>query len=143
VLVLRNPARLAGPYDAVLTDASMVREALWRKPGAGSAFDATHPLYVALSALGSLRAMTPPLRYGRTYFRSLSGNGLAFGPSTTCPGVLALSRILNDQEIVVVANADTNQPFQGQVIVDANINAANPRYRTFTEPRRGSRWRRA
>ena len=44
------------------------------------------------------------MRYGRFYFRQLSGDGASFGFSSFTPGVLAFSRILNDREIVVVAN---------------------------------------
>ena len=96
-----------------------VREALWGKP---RAFDATHPFYQGLQALTRVRNTQPALRYGRFYFRPLSGDGVHFGVSTTAPGVLAFSRILNDQEVVVIANTATNAGFAGRVIVDAQLN---------------------
>jgi glycosidase len=113
-------------------DDSMVREALWGKTspaGAAVGFDPTHPLYQFLLALGSVRAAQSPLRYGRYYFRPISGDGRSFGISTFAPGVVALSRILNDQEVVVVANTNPSTPFAGEVIVDAAINTGNPAYR--------------
>ena len=42
--------------------------------------------------------------YGRQYFRPLSGVGVHFGISPCSGGVLAFSRVLNDQEVLVVAN---------------------------------------
>ena len=122
---------LQGHKTPTLTDDSMVREALWGKPSATGApsFDPTHPLYVFLAALGAVRAAQPALRYGRYYFRPLSGDLANFGLSSLSPGVFAVSRILNDQEVVIVANIDPQTPFAGQVVVDATINRAGPTYR--------------
>jgi hypothetical protein len=36
---------------------------------------------------------------------------------------------LNDQEVVVVANADLATAFSGEVVIDANLNALGPPYR--------------
>jgi glycosidase len=116
---------LSGHKTASQSDDSMVREALWGKP---DGFDVTHPLCVALQAIGAVRQQQAALRYGRYYFRPLSGDGVNFGLSSFPTGVLAFSRILNDQEVVVVANTDPNQPFSGAVVVDLAINAANPSY---------------
>jgi glycosidase len=69
-----------------------VREALWGRPGA---FDETDPFYVALRSIARVRAQNPALRYGRQYFRPVSGDGKSFAPSNFTPGVLAFSRILN------------------------------------------------
>ena len=92
-----------------------VREALWGKP---DAFDREHPFYRAIRELSALRASQPALRYGRQYFRPISGDGVHFGLSTFTDGVLAFSRILNDQEVVVVANTDSPPRWRGEVIVD-------------------------
>ena len=96
-----------------------VREALWGKPGA---FDTAHRFYAAIDRLTKLRNEQPALRYGRYYFRPISGDGIQFGVSTFAGGVLAFSRVLNDQEIVVVANTSTQASFAGLVIVDSNLN---------------------
>jgi hypothetical protein len=47
-----------------------------------------------------------------------------FGISDFRGGVLAFSRILNQREIVVVANCSTSSTFSGQVIVDAGLHAS-------------------
>jgi glycosidase len=97
-----------------------VREALWGKP---NAFDTGQRFYRATQELAALRASQPALRYGRQYFRPISGNGQEFGISPFAPGVLAYARILQDQEVLVVANTNTQQPWEGEVIVDFALNA--------------------
>jgi glycosidase len=99
-----------------------VREALWGKPGG---FDRTHPFYTSIKSLAASRATQPALRYGRLYFRPISGNLTDFGVSPFTSGVVAFSRILNDQEVVVIANTNVNSGFTGEVIVDAHINKDN------------------
>jgi glycosidase len=96
-----------------------VREALWGKP---NAFDTNHPFYKAIRRLSDIRDTQPALRYGRLYFRPISGDGVHFGASPFAPGVLAFSRILNNQEVLVVGNANTQGGFQGHVLIDFFIN---------------------
>jgi glycosidase len=101
-----------------------VREALWGGPG----FDQTNPFYKEIAQFAAVRGARPALRYGRFYFRPVSAasDGRTFGVTTFQQGVLAFSRILNDEEVVVVANTNTD-PGQGQsvdVIVDGVLNEA-------------------
>lgn len=103
-----------GPREAV-------REALWGKPGA---FDESHAFYRTIRRLSDLRAAHPALRYGRQYFRPVSGDGIQFGHSPYPGGVIAFSRILNDREILVVANTSTTAPVAVHVLVDADLNPA-------------------
>lgn len=98
-----------------------VREALWGKPGG---FDENAPLFVKLRDLARARAACAPLRYGRQYFRPISGDGVTFGPSTFRPGVLAFSRILNETEVVCAMNADASNAIEISVLVDAVLNEA-------------------
>jgi glycosidase len=92
-----------------------VREALWGKPGG---FDTQNPFFLAIQAIAAIRANQPALRYGRQYFRQVSGSGLEFAVSTGAPGIIAFSRVLNDREVVVIANPFTNSRFDGEVLVD-------------------------
>ncbi|MFP3558232.1 alpha-amylase family glycosyl hydrolase [Paraburkholderia sp. SIMBA_049] len=112
-----------------------VREALWGKP---QAFDSGHPFYVMIQRITSVRNQQAALRYGRFYFRPISGNGIQFAVSTFPGGVLAFSRVLNDQEVVVIANTSTRDRFAGQVIVDSTLNLAGSRLKILfsnkTEP---------
>ena len=95
-----------------------VREALW---GAPNPFNQTHPFYQAIQQLAQLRDNQPAVRYGRQYFRPLSGDRSTFVLSSFAPGVLAFSCILSDQEIVVAANMTQNQQPLA-VIVDFSLN---------------------
>lgn len=105
-----------------------VREALW---GKNNAFDSNHRFYRAVAEIAGVRNSQPALRYGRQYFRPISGNGFQFGISPFREGVLAFSRILNETELVVLANTSSSQSFQGEVIVDAFLNSENAAYRTL------------
>ncbi len=94
-----------------------VREALWGQTG----FPVTGPFYVAIQQLSALRNSEPALRYGRHYFRQLSGDQVHFGFSPDNGGVLAWSRILADQERTVVANTSTTAQLNLSVVVDATL----------------------
>ena len=104
---------------------SAVREALWGKPGA---FERNQSLFQTFERLAALRRSQPTLRYGRQYFRPISGDGFHFGVSPFAAGVLAFSRILNDQEIVVLANTSAQSGWSGEVIVDFALNQAGSHY---------------
>ena len=77
------------------------------------------------------------LRYGRQYFRQVSGNGTDFGISAFPAGVLAFSRILNDQEVVVVAATSTGDGFQGEVLVDRQLNPQGTAYKVLFSSKAG------
>jgi glycosidase len=96
-----------------------VREALW---GRQNAFSQNHDLYQLIQQLSGLRSQHPALRYGRQYFRACSGDGIDFAYSPYPGGVLAFSRILNDREILIVANTNVQQKTTVHVVVDANLN---------------------
>jgi glycosidase len=106
-----------------------VREALWGKP---NAFDQKNPTFLAIQTLGKLRAQEAALRYGRLYFRQVSGNRTDFGHSAGNGGILAYSRILAGREVLVVANTEGDpgqSPWRGFVVVDGDL---NQRPQTYT-----------
>jgi glycosidase len=105
-----------------------VREALWGRPGA---FDETDPFYVALRSIARVRAQNPALRYGRQYFRPVSGDGKSFAPSNFTPGVLAFSRILNESETVVVVNMDIASGVHLSILVDSVLNPVGATFATL------------
>jgi glycosidase len=105
-----------------------VREALWGKAGA---FDESGPFYVALRDIARARAGNAALRYGRQYFRPVSGDRRTFGPSTSAPGVLAFSRILSESEAVVVTNANISSGIDISVLVDATLNPPGKAFATL------------
>ncbi len=105
----------------------VVRQALWGKPEGG--FNGEHPFYKKIADISKYRKSHPALRYGRQYFRPISGDRINYGISPYKHGVLAFSRILNDQEVVVVANTNTEITQSVYVIVDYNLNSQNPTYK--------------
>ena len=115
---------LTGTVDAdgqsVLTCLESVREALWGAPDGGA--DASHPIYLQLRALLKVRRAVPALRYGRQYFREVSGDGETFGRSTGAGGLIAFTRILGDTEVAVVANTNPATPFSGWILLDRDLN---------------------
>jgi glycosidase len=108
-----------------------VREALWGKT---NAFDENHPFYQSIRALSAIRDAHPALRYGRQYFRPISGDGRNFGISTFAPGLLAFSRILNNTEVVVVANTSTQDASRVHVIIDLFLHADGDLFHILNKP---------
>ncbi len=104
-----------------------VREALWGKP---LPFDQSNTFFQAIRDIVHVRDSQAALRYGRQYFRPLSGDGLNFSTSQLAPGVLAFSRILSNLEVVVVANT-TTQSETLAIIVDGSINQLGDTYRVL------------
>ncbi len=85
-------------------------------------FDPAHPLYQGIRAIARLRQQQPALRYGRQYFREISGNGTDFGFPLDGHCTLAYSRILDSEEVLVVLNLDS-QPRADHITVDRNLSA--------------------
>jgi glycosidase len=108
---------LQGTVDG-LDAMESVREAIWGKP---SAFDTTSFFYGELKKIVAVRLAEPPLRFGRLYFREVSGNGTDFGISTGPHGLIAISRILSDREVIIIANTNTTSTFTGSVLVDIDL----------------------
>jgi glycosidase len=103
-----------------------VREALW---GVVPGFPENSSFYVELRALAEARSAVPALRYGRFYFRPISGDGVSFGVSPFPGGILAWSRILNDAEVVLVANTNSVQSVSVDVIVEISLSAPGDQLR--------------
>lgn len=95
-------------FDGAGDSDHFIREAMFG--GKWGAFDTTgmhffnedHPIYKGIARVAKIRASEPALRYGRQYFRDVSGNGTDFGPSQQ--GFLAFSRVLDTEEVLMVFN---------------------------------------
>lgn len=101
-------------FDGGGPDDSYVRECMFG--GSWGAFDSSgrhffnvqHPLYRTIQAVAQARANHSALRYGRQYFRELSGSGIGFGHPIDGHCTLAYSRILDTEEILVALNLDAD-----------------------------------
>lgn len=124
---LKGTGELYAPnYDPANSRFEFVREAMWGKP---EAFNQNSKLYQDVRRIAQLRIHEPALRYGRQYFRQVSGNGVDFGFSGEKGGIISFSRVLNGREIVIVANTSVVESFSGWVLVDSRINADNTQFR--------------
>jgi len=103
-----------------------VREALW---GIVPTFPQNSFFYIEISKIAAIRNAEPALRYGRFYFRPISGDSANFGVSPFPNGILAWSRILNDQEVVVVANTSTSQSQSVDVILEKALSTPGDKLR--------------
>jgi len=85
-------------------------------------FDPAFPTYLRIAHLASTRARYPVLRLGRQYQRPLSNFQSAFELPKSGE-VIAWSRILDDEEALIVVNGNAGQSRGGDIVVDANLNA--------------------
>ena len=83
-------------------------------------FDSTHEIYQGIQAIAQLRLNEPTLRYGRQYFREISGNGINFGYPQSGQCILAFSRILDSEEILIAMNL-TQEQRTDFVTIDRNL----------------------
>ncbi len=86
-------------------------------------FDPQHPIYQRIASIAAVRQREPALRYGRQYFREISGNGADFGHPLDGQCTLAYSRILDTSEVLVAMNLDSH-PRNDFVTVDLNLSPA-------------------
>lgn len=88
-----------------------------------SFFNANHPIYQGIAKVAAIRSEERALRYGREYFREISGDGENFGHPQHGVCTLAFSRVLDTTEILVALNLDENNR-DDRVLVDAKLTAA-------------------
>jgi glycosidase len=106
-----------------------VREAMFG--GKWGAFDTTgvqffnpdHPIYKAIASIGAVRRDQMALRYGRQYFRQTSSDGKNFGWGPEVKNILAFSRVLDTQEVLVALNLDAESREQ-YIITDGLLTPA-------------------
>ncbi len=121
------------------TDDGYVRECMFGGSwgGFGTAdrhfFDPQHEIYRAIAAIAAVRHEQPALRYGRLYFRDISGNGTDFGPPIDGNCTLAYSRILDTQEVLVAINLSNGTRYDC-ITVDRNLSAPGRILRNMLEP---------
>jgi glycosidase len=83
-------------------------------------FNEQHPLYQEIRKIVQIRKNESPLRYGRMYFREISGDRNLFGFPTIPQCTLAFSRILDTTEIIIAMNLEAI-PRQDYITVDRNL----------------------
>ncbi len=114
-------------FDGGGSSDAYVRECMFG--GKWGAFDTTdahffnpnHPIYQAIAKIAAVRANEPALRYGREYFREISGDGENFGHPIDSNCTLAFARVLDVTSLIVAMNL-TAMERSDCVLVDGNVN---------------------
>jgi alpha-amylase len=88
-------------------------------PGA-NLLNTTCRIYKEIAKLADVMQTTAPLRFGRMYFRQISGDGVHFGLPFGFDYTLAFSRILYGREVLIAYNVSGQQRNDG-IIVDASL----------------------
>ncbi len=107
-----------------------IREAMFDSaPGGLSLLNQNCVIYQEIARIAEVMKEQPALRFGRMYFREISGDGQNFGLPFGSDYTLAFSRVLYGSEVLVVYNVSAN-PRNDAIIVDASFHAGggNLRY---------------
>jgi glycosidase len=90
-------------------------------------------IYKAISAIAAVMRTQEPLRFGRMYFRQISGDGVGFGLPYGTTYTLAFSRLLYGREILVAYNVSSASR-NDRVVIDADLHKAGEKM-TYLYPK--------
>ncbi|MHC4434754.1 MAG: alpha-amylase family glycosyl hydrolase [Planctomycetota bacterium] len=85
-------------------------------------FDPHHPVYRQIAAAAAIRKEYPALRSGRQYLRCTSFLNKPFDVYGSGE-IIAWSRILTDEELLCVLNANGTEKRGADIIIDASLNS--------------------
>jgi glycosidase len=98
-----------------------MREALFDKNVPGkNLLNPDCTIYRSIANVSRIMRSKEPLRFGRMYFRPISGDGVHFGFPFGSTYTLAFSRLLASHEDLVAYNVSA-EPRQDRVVVDASL----------------------
>lgn len=113
-----------GPSD------ELIREPLFDLEDAGrDLLNQDSRIYRGIAAIAAVQRREPALRFGRMYFRQTSGDGRQFELPQSHPCILAFSRLLGRDEVLVAYNTATDARRAEHVVVDAGLHGAGDRLR--------------
>jgi alpha-amylase len=103
---------------------NQIREAMFDKGAPGvNLLNTGCTIYQEIAKIASVMRSQGPLRFGRMYFRQISGDGVTFGLPYGSAYTLAFSRLLFGREVLVAYNVSA-APRQDCVVVDAGLHKA-------------------
>jgi alpha-amylase len=98
-----------------------MREAMFdTAPGGKSLLNPDCRIYDEISKIAGIMGDHEPLRFGRMYYRQISGDGVSFGLPFGSTYTLAFSRMLYAREVLVAYNV-SGEGRSDRVIVDATL----------------------
>ncbi len=102
---------------------NQMREAMFDKAVEGrNLLNTDCRIYQEIAKIAAVMRTSEPLRFGRMYFRQISGDGSQFGVPFGSTYTLAFSRLLYGEEVLVAYNV-AGQPRNDFVIVDSTLHA--------------------
>jgi len=114
-----------------------MREAMFdRAAGGKSLLNPQCRIYTEIARIADVMRTHEPLRFGRMYYREISGDGINFGLPFGATYTLAFSRLLYGQEVLVAYNV-SGDPRSDRVIVDAILHP-DPSQLTFLYGKSGA-----
>jgi glycosidase len=100
---------------------NQMREAMFDTASSGvNLLNTDCRIYQEIAKIAAVMRAKQPLRFGRMYFRQISGDGVNFGYPFGTTYTLAFSRLLYGQEVLVAYNVSAS-PRTDRVVVDASI----------------------
>ncbi|KAM3096589.1 alpha-amylase family glycosyl hydrolase [Phormidesmis sp. 146-35] len=84
----------------------------------------TCKIYQEIAAIAKIYQQLKALRFGRMYFREISGDGRDFGLPQGQPCTLAFSRILAGQEVLIAYNTSATENRKDFVLIDTTLHQA-------------------
>jgi alpha-amylase len=100
---------------------NQMREAMFdRSAGGTSLLNKECAIYKEIAKIADVMRANEPLRFGRMYYRQISGDGKTFGFPFGSTYTLAFSRLLYPQETLVAYNVSP-QARDDRVVVDATL----------------------
>lgn len=98
-----------------------IREAMFNKAAPGkNLLNTDCRIYKEIAKIAAVMRRTPPLRFGRMYFRQISGDGVHFGFPFGSTYTLAFSRMLSGSEVLVAYNV-SDAARSDCVVVDRSL----------------------
>jgi hypothetical protein len=100
-----------------------MREAMFDRAAPGrDLLNADCTIYKEIGKIAALARSQQPLRFGRIYYRQISGDAVHFGLPFGATYTLAFSRMLYGQETLVAYNV-SGAPRADYVVVDSTLHA--------------------
>jgi glycosidase len=100
------------------TDDESIREAMFDRATPGrNLLNTSCRIYQEIAKIASVMRNQAPLRFGRMYYREISGDGVNFGVPYGSDYTLAFSRVLYGREVLVAYNVSSH-PRTDRVVID-------------------------
>jgi glycosidase len=107
-----------------------IREAMFSLENpALNALNKSARIYKEIAIIAAIRKLSPVLKFGRMYMRELSDDGKSFHLPIFKKCLLAFSRVLYDQEIIVAYNSSLTDQDEEYILVDPMLNPEGSKFR--------------